>query len=202
MWRQGQGDAARGRQVWVGVCARLFPSHRLVTYPLVCLSSACRARSQSRRRKHVLSLMTECQDCPCWGKEACQRAPPSSDDRIGRGQTSAEWPSSGRTLTFVEAPRAKTTRLWEFKLFCLLASVGLTRPVVAGTQLEQSSKGRWTKRNVTDMRRACDGLPWIHEWRGMRGEAIDGSKVQVTACFIQFYSGLCGQVHSAARCNK
>ncbi|TNN89289.1 hypothetical protein EYF80_000577 [Liparis tanakae] len=46
---------------------------------------ATRARSHSGRREHVLSLMTEYQGCPCWGKEACHRAPHFSDGHIRRG---------------------------------------------------------------------------------------------------------------------
>lgn len=77
-----------GRSVclFVFVCVRLFLSRHLVKLFSVCLSSTCRARSQSRRRKHVLSLMTVCQDCPCWGKEACQGVLHFTDDHIRHGR--------------------------------------------------------------------------------------------------------------------
>lgn len=59
-------------------CARLFLSRHLVKLFSLRLSYTCRAQSQSRRRKHVLSLMTGSQGCPCWGKEACQGSSPTT----------------------------------------------------------------------------------------------------------------------------
>lgn len=66
-------------RVWGGRCTQLFLSYHLVKLLSLHLSYTCRAQSQSRRRKHVLSLMTECQDCPCWGKEACSSPTTTSD---------------------------------------------------------------------------------------------------------------------------
>lgn len=79
-------------------------------YFLCVLSSTCRPQRQSGRRKHVLSLMTECHDCPCWGKEACQGVFHFTDNHIRHGRPPlSDW---AQTLTFHETLWAKTQRFW------------------------------------------------------------------------------------------
>lgn len=124
MWQQGQVDAVCGWQVCLFVYMRLFLSHHLVELFSLCLSSTCRTRSQSRRRKRALTN-DRVSGLSLLGERSVSRCASLHWWPHQTGQTTAKWLSSERvrTLTFHETLCAKTRRFWvwlpgEIKFLC------------------------------------------------------------------------------------
>lgn len=179
-----------------GVCVSEVISVPSFSWVIFCTFVFCLQGTEPQREEETCALANDrISGLPLLGEggvsmcASLQRRPHQTRRAL------AKWLSSRRlrTLTFIETLCAKTQRIClpgEFKLFCVFARVSLSSSVWAGTII----KRQWSKKCQGHVK-ACDGLPWIHKWRGCAGKQSTGPKCKWQR--VIFYSELCGQVYSA-----